>query len=236
VATRKNEWQFDALDIHSVLRCLDDASEWAGDRTLQISALGSTRHVDVYLDTENQRFHRAGYSLRVRRINRRRRAEATLKSLNPGAPAAGSTRSRQEITQPVEQLDATLLAAAEGPVIDRVRAVAGNKPILPLFEVRTRRHLYSVTASGHPTGEIALDESRILPADGSPATQLRRVELAVPNGAVAALEPLAEQLRVECGLRPADLSTYEVGLISAGLPRPQGQSFGPTDFDADATI
>jgi triphosphatase len=236
VATRKNEWQFDALDIHSVLRCLDDASEWAGDRTLQISALGSTRHVDVYLDTENQRFHRAGYSLRVRRINRRRRAEATLKSLNPGAPAAGSTRSRQEITQPVEQLDATLLAAAEGPVIDRVRAVAGNKPILPLFEVRTRRHLYSVTASGHPTGEIALDESRILPADGSPATQLRRVELAVPNGAVAALEPLAEQLRVECGLRPADLSTYEVGLISAGLPRPQGQSFGPTDFDANATI
>jgi len=228
--------QFDALDVHSVLRFLNDAAGWTGDRTFQISPLGSTTHVDLNLDTENQRFHRAGYLLRVRRVNRRRRAEATLKSLDTGTPAAESKRSRQEISQPVEQLDATLLAVAEGPVIDRVRAVAGRKPLLPLFEVRTRRHLFSVATNGHAAGEIAVDETRILPADGSPATRLRRVELKVPEGATAALEPLAEQLRVECGLRTADLSTYEAGLISAGLPRPPGLSFGSTDFDASATI
>jgi CHAD domain-containing protein len=236
VVERKNELQFDALDVHSVLRCLNDAAGWTGDRTFQISPLGSTRHVDLYLDTENQRFHRAGYSLRVRRVNRRRRAEASLKILDMVAPAAETERSRQEISQPVEQLDATLLAVAEGPVIDRVRAVAGRKPLLPLFEVRTRRQLFSVAANGHAAGEIAVDETRILPADGSPATRLRRVELKVPDEAIAALEPLAEQLRVECGLRTADLSTYEAGLISAGLPRPPGHSFGPTEFDAGATI
>jgi CHAD domain-containing protein len=236
VATRENEWQFDALDLHSVLRRLNDSAEWIGSSTLQISPLGSTRLVDLYLDTEDQRFHRAGYSLRVRRINRRRRAEAMLKSLESVATAAENMRSRQEISQTVEQSDASLLGLADGPVIDRVRAVAGRKPLLPLFEVRTHRDLFSVATNGHPTGEIAVDETRILPADGSPATRLRRVELEVPNEAVAALEPLAERLRVECGLRPAELSKYEAGLISASLPTPQGLSFGPTDFDASATI
>jgi triphosphatase len=236
VATRENEWQFDALDLRSVLRRLNDAAGWVGSSTLQISPLGSTSQVDQYFDTEDQRFHRAGYSLRVRRVNRRKLAEATLKSLESATTAAGGVRSRQEISQPVEQLDATLQAVAGGPVIDRVRAVAGRKPLLPLFEVRTRRHVFSVAADGHAAGEIAVDETRILPADGSPATLLRRVELEVPDAAIAALAPLAEQLRVECGLRPADLSKYEAGLISVGLPSPRRPSFGPTDVDESATI
>ncbi len=236
MATRENEWQFDALDLRSVLRRLNDAAGWVGSSTLQISPLGSTSQVDQYFDTEDQRFHRAGYSLRVRRVNRRKLAEATLKSLESATTAAGGVRSRQEISQPVEQLDATLQAVAGGPVIDRVRAVAGRKPLLPLFEVRTRRHVFSVAADGHAAGEIAVDETRILPADGSPATLLRRVELEVPDAAIAALAPLAEQLRVECGLRPADLSKYEAGLISVGLPSPRRPSFGPTDVDESATI
>jgi triphosphatase len=235
VATRENEWQFDALDLHSVLRRLNDAAGWIGNSTLQISALGSIRQVDRYLDTEDQRIHRAGYSLRVRRVNRRRRAEATLKGLE-SVPTTAGLRSRQEISQPVEQSEATLLAVPSGPVIDRVRAVAGRKALLALFEVRTRRHLFSVTTNGRPSGEIAVDETRILPADGSPATRLRRVELEVPKEAATALAPLAEQLREEFGLRPAELSKYDVGLISAGLPRPQRLSFGPTDFDASASI
>jgi CHAD domain-containing protein len=236
VATRENEWLFDALDLHSVLRWLDDAARQVGNSTLQISPLGSSRQVDLYLDTDDWRFHRAGYSLRVRRVNRRRLAEATLKSLEPVARTAGSTRSRQELSQTVERLDTGPLALADGPVIDRVRAVAGRKPLLPLFEVRTRRHVFSVATNGHASGEIGVDETRILPDPGSAAIQLRRVELKVPDGAAGAFKPLAEQLRLECALRPADLSKYEAGLISTGLPRPQGLSFGPADFDENATI
>jgi CHAD domain-containing protein len=236
VATRENEWQFDALDLNSVRRWLDDAAARVGSSTLQVSPLGSTRQVDLYLDTEDQRFHRAGYSLRVRRVNRRRLAEATLKSLDPVATAAGSTRSRREISQPVERSDTTSLALADGPVIDRVRAVAGRRPLLHLFEVRTHRQVFSVSTNDHGSGEIAVDETRILPAPGAPPTRLSRVELKVPDGTAAAFEPLAEQLRVECALRPADLSKYEAGLISTGLPTPQGTSFGPTDFDENATI
>ena len=236
MTTRENEWRFDALDLHSVLRWLDDATRRVGISKLQVSPVGNTRLVDLYLDTDDQRFHRAGYSLRVRRVNRRRLAEVTLKSLERVATTAGSTRCRQEISQTVERLDTPALAVADGPVSDRVRAVAGRRPLLRLFEVRTRRHVFAIATNGQAPAEIEVDETRILPATGSPAVQLRRVELKVPDGAEAAFEPLAERLRVECALRPADLSKYEAGLISTGLPRPQGLSFGPADFDESATI
>jgi CHAD domain-containing protein len=235
VAARENGWQFDALDLRAVLGRLNDSAGWLGSSTPQISPVGSTRQVDLYFDTEDLRFHRAGYSLRIRRVNRRRHAEATLKTLE-SAPAAGNLQSRPVISQPVEGFDAHLLAVARGPVTDRVRAVAGRKPLLPLFEIRTHRHLFSVAANGHLPAEIAVDETRILPAPGAPATRLRRIELTVPDGATAVFEPLAEQLRIDYGLRPVELSKYEAGLISAGLRSPQGTRFGPTDLGENPTI
>ena len=135
MAAREHEWQFDALDLHQVLSRLDDPGAWAGNGALRISRAGSASQVDVYLDTADRRFHRAGYSLRVRRVNRRVRAEATLKSLD-SAGGAGAMRNRQEISQEVGQADPKLLAGEGGPVGERVRAVAGRKQLAPLFEVR----------------------------------------------------------------------------------------------------
>ena len=235
MAARENGWQFDALDLRAVLGRLNDTAGWLGSSTPQISPVGSTRQVDLYFDTEDLRFHRAGYSLRIRRVNRRRHAEATLETLE-SATAAGNLQSRPVISQPVEAFDARLLAVAGGPVTDRVRAVAGRKRLLPLFEIRTHRHLFSVAANGHLPGEIAVDETRILPAPGAPATRLRRIELTVPDGATAVFEPLAERLRLDYGLRPVELSKYEAGLISAGVRRPQGTRFGPTDLGDNPTI
>ena len=129
MAARENGWQFDALDLRAVLGRLNDTAGWLGSSTPQISPVGSTRQVDLYFDTEDLRFHRAGYSLRIRRVNRRRHAEATLETLE-SATAAGNLQSRPVISQPVEAFDARLLAVAGGPVTDRVRAVAGKKASL----------------------------------------------------------------------------------------------------------
>ena len=64
-----------------------------------------------------------------------------------------------------------------------MRAVAGTKPLLPLFEVRTRRRTFSLEAEGLPPGEIALDETAIHPPGGGPPARLRRVEIEVPEAA-----------------------------------------------------
>ena len=52
---------------------------------------------DTYYDTEDWRFYRAGYALRVRRDGKR--VEATMKSLAP--PEDGGLKRRREISEPL---------------------------------------------------------------------------------------------------------------------------------------
>jgi triphosphatase len=231
---RELEWQFDALDLRPVVRWLE---EHADAEQLTISPAGTVNQVDVYLDTDDRRFHRAGYTLRLRSIGRRADAggELTLKALNSTSPTDG-LRVRRELSEQLEQPDPALLGQADGPVGERVRAVAGRRRVEPMFEVRTRRRVYSVGVDGSPQGELALDETSIkLPTSGAPA-RLRRVELEAPEAAADALLPFVEGMRTACGLQPAGLSKYEAGLLSAGLGAPGAETFGPTAIDPEAPI
>jgi len=91
VAASEIEWQFDAVDLDAVARWLGDEAD-VGDVT--VVPAETTSLVDLYVDTEDQRFHRAGYSLRIRRVGRRREAEAMLKSLEQAASGEPGLRRR----------------------------------------------------------------------------------------------------------------------------------------------
>ena len=239
VDAREIEWQFDAVDLRSVVRWLSEPAGWEeeGLGPVRVAPAGSDNHVDVYLDTDDRRFHRAGYALRIRRPTRRdcRGGEAALKALESAAAPPG-LRARREVSETIAETDPSSLTQAPGAVGERVRAVAGTKPLLSLFEVRTRRRLFSVEADGATPGEIGLDETGIRPADGAPPARIRRVEIEVPEDAVDALEPFVALLREACGLQPAGLSKYQAGLVSADLRPPRPESFGPTEFETDAPI
>ena len=144
--TTEVEWQFDAVDLRPVIRWLEERDEEAENRTLKIKSGGSTSQLDIYFDTEDRRFHRAGYALRVRRGGRGKHVglEATLKELGAPATVDPGLRSRREVSEPLEAADLRLLAESDGPVAARVRAVAGKKTLRPLFEVRSRRRTFSV--------------------------------------------------------------------------------------------
>ena len=239
VDAREIEWQFDAVDLRSVVRWLSEPAGWEeeGLGPVRVAPAGSDNHVDVYLDTDDRRFHRAGYALRIRRPTRRDRrgGEAALKALESAAGPPG-LRARREVSETIAETDPSSLTQAPGAVGERVRAVAGTKPLLSLFEVRTRRRLFSVEADGATPGEIGLDETGIRPADGAPPARIRRVEIEVPEDAVDALEPFVDLLREACGLQPAGLSKYQAGLLSADLRPPRPESFGPTEFETEAPI
>jgi CHAD domain-containing protein len=239
VDAREIEWQFDAVDLRSVVRWLSEPAGWEeeGLGPVRVAPAGSDNHVDVYLDTDDRRFHRAGYALRIRRPTRRDRrgGEAALKALESTGGPPG-LRARREVSETIAETDPSSLTQAPGAVGERVRAVAGTKPLLSLFEVRTRRRLFSVEADGATPGEIGLDETGIRPADGAPPARIRRVEIEVPEDAVDALEPFVDLLREACGLQPAGLSKYQAGLLSADLRPPRPESFGPTEFETDAPI
>jgi CHAD domain-containing protein len=239
VDQREVEWQFDALDLGPVERWLHDPAAWGdGSVPVRVEPAGSVNQVDQYLDTVDWRFHRAGYVLRIRRLSRRKGAagEATLKSLDSTESTDPALRNRRELTERLEQPDPASLVRAEGPVGERVRAVAGRRRLRPLFEVSTRRRLFSVEVDGFSPGGIGLDETAIRSAAATRPGRLRRVELELPEESVPALESFVEGLRTDCGLQPAGLSKYEAGLLSAGLrPKPL-PAYGSTEIDPELAI
>ena len=230
------EWQFDALDLRPVLRWLDRPDAWTGAHGVSVVANGNgVTQVDRYLETDDWRFHRAGYSLRVRRVGRRREAEATLKGLDEASADAPGLRSRRELSEQLGAADVPTLLRASGPVGTRVRAVAGTKPLLPLFEVRTRRRTFLLEAEGLPPGEIALDETAIHQPGGEAPTRLRRVEIEVPEAALQRLEPFVCELRDACALQAAGLSKFEAGILSTDLRPSPPERFGASAIDPEMT-
>jgi CHAD domain-containing protein len=238
VDAREVEWQLDAVDLRPVVRWLSEPARWEGAGAVRVARAGNDNHVDLYLDTHDRRFQRAGYALRIRRPIRNdgQVGEAKLKSLDPPAGGESGLRSRRELAESIESSEPAALATAPGVVGERVRAVAGTRPLLSLFEVRTRRRVFSLEADGVPSAEIGLDETAIRPADGGAPARIRRVEIELPEPGVPMFEPFVERLRVDCGLQPARLSKYEAGLLSADLRPPRSETFGPTEIHADMPI
>jgi triphosphatase len=228
---REVEWQLTAHDLGVVRRWLDQHTRLDH---LSIKPLPVQQLHDTYLDTEDWRVFRAGFALRLR--EKEGHVEATLKGIRS---AREDVADRREITEPLSQSRAKALAQATGPVGNRVRDVAGVKPLRTLFEVRTSRQRFAVRGRGPAAavGEIALDEARFSRGDGHRRPMvLTRVELEAVGPESAPLERLAERLRTECRLHRATENKFVVGLRSASLEPPRGAGPGQQAEPAAAVM
>ena len=105
-----------------------------------------------------------------------------------------------------------------------------------LFEVRTHRRTFTLEQNGIRSGEVAVDETEILPASGGSPTGFSRIEVEVPEEVRPAVEPFVDALQAACDLSPARLSKYEAGVLASGLQPPPAVDLGATDVEPDATI
>lgn len=214
-------------------RALDSAgakhARTAGD-TLTCLAKPARRIVDQYFDTADWRIARAGFVLRVR--HRGRLCEATLKARSPSSTSG--LRRRTEISEALASGDPSLLSV-DGPVGERVRAVAGRHALEQVLEVRTRRRPFALRVAGQEIAETVLDDTTIAAGDQQPV-RLRRVEVEVDPRWVQALKPVVADLAERCGLRPASLSKLEAGLLGLGLAPGSPCDLGPSDVAPDSTF
>ncbi len=227
---REVEWQLAASDLGSVRRWLTDHEHAAG---LVLAPQTALQIVDTYFDTDDWRFHRAGYALRVRSEDGR--TEATLKSLHS---ASDEIADRRELTEPLQDNACESIRLSKGPVGSRVDAVSGAQQLQPLFEVHTSRERYAIHArdEAQALGEIALDETTISPPHGDPRTSLRRVEVESHSGSLEPLRSLVKALRSDCALEAASETKYSQGLRSVGLAPPPAQSVDTCAVDRSMRI
>lgn len=230
------EWQFDAIDLRPVERWLADPSRWGeGVGGFEVAPGEARRQVDQYLDTDDWRLGRAGLTLRIRQTGHGE--EITLK--DRGSRSASGLRRRLEVTETLPTDGSTGMGTgvgSTGPVGRRIAAVAAQRPLRQILEVRTRRLPYVVSLDGTPVAEVALDDTVIGTEGGVLPVRLRRVEIEARPGLEAQVEPLVTALQHACGLQPALLSKFEAGLLALGLEVPGPPDLGPTEVTPHASI
>ena len=231
------EWQFDAGELESVEGWL--GQQYSGSSGLIVAPESTLEITDTYYDTDDWRFYRAGYALRVR--NTDGEIEATMKSLTP---AEGSLRRRREISEPLEDDKPATLKEAGGPVGGRSRTLVGRRELRQLFKIETRRQGFALLLDGSTDGsqgdvrigEISLDASKI-PLGDEPA-RLTRVEVEAGIGIAPTpdLHGFVDEMQSALELSPSSTSKYETGLYASGLD-PEGDSdFGPTHIDPSMSL
>jgi triphosphatase len=214
------EWQFEATALPRIER-------WLASQPFapELAVIAGTRRVlrDTYVDTDDWRFYRAGFALRLRATGND--CEATLKSF--GTHDDGPRR-RREITEPAPDADAEALRGLEGPVGERVRALAGTSRLVALFQVRTRRRSFDLMRGDERVGEIALDATAIARGSDRPA-RLSRVEVEATDRVDPAVEAVVAAFRDVWSLTPAATSKFALGVAVHELEPPTGApDLGPT--------
>jgi triphosphatase len=229
------EWQFDAAELEPVEAWLGQHS--SGSSGLIVAPESTVKITDTYYDSDDWRFYRAGYALRVR--NTDGDVEATMKSL---APAEGSLRRRREISEPLKDDRPATLKKARGPVGERSRVLLGEHEMRPLFRSQTRRQRFALESSsdGDPEdvriGEVSLDASEIPLGEGEEPHRLKRVEVEVGKDPSPELYGFVDEMQFALELTPASISKYETGLYASGLNPEVGDELGPTDVDPSMSV
>jgi triphosphatase len=234
------EWQFDADDLGPIEDWLKEHSSIPGFAILSKKIRELT---DTYYDTEDWRFYRAGYALRIRRDGKK--VEATMKSLSPAED--GGLKRRREISEPLKNGGVKTLTTARGPVGERLRLLAGMRDLRQLFEVRTRRKTFELRptrpqrdigrkeegSGGAVLAEVALDESEFL--GGGRRASLNRVEVEISDegaGSYGEVAGFVDGMRGSLELVSAEASKFETGISASGLSPDEAPELGPTEVDA----
>jgi triphosphatase len=239
------EWQFDAADLEPVEAWLRQHSSGSG---LVVEPESDEKVADTYYDSEDWRFYRAGYALRVRKAGGE--VEATMKSISP---ARGNVRLRREISEPLANGRPTTLGKARGPVGGRARTLLGGHDLRPMFEVRTRRRTFAVlleapSENGSPEdgesggririGEVMLDDTEVPLGEGREAARLTRVEVEAGAGTAPTpdLQGFVDEMQYALDLEPARISKFETGLYATGLSPETSTDTGPTEIGPTMTL
>jgi len=186
---------------------------------------------DIYLETEDWRFYRASYALRLRRQAPDGRIVAQLRGLGGAAGSPPSPEPRREVSEPLADGNLQTLQGAPGPVGERLRSLAGPEAIRPLFAAQTRRKVLRLAREAEPAAVVTLDEVRVLRGQGQEPARFERVRVKGNGPLAAPVQALVEAGCLEGVLRRVTRSIYGFGVESLALTPATSPELGPTEIN-----
>ncbi|MBZ5637521.1 MAG: CHAD domain-containing protein [Acidobacteriia bacterium] len=216
-------WRFEAEKAAAIDKWLSGP---AAGLAVALDAAGAVEEHDLFADTDDRSFHRAGCALRVRRSEGR--VEAAMVSLRPGPVA----------TDPVQvpSQDPEGLRRAPDPLGTRVRAVAGPRPLRSVLILRTRRRRFSLRLHGRRRAELEIEEIAARRPDGPPTASWACALLTANEPEDRAVAGLASAMETEFGLAPAGETAFETALARLGIDLPMPPVSGAVSTIAEASV
>ncbi|MBN1179393.1 MAG: CHAD domain-containing protein [Anaerolineae bacterium] len=189
--------------------CLHAMDQTAG----YVFAPAETAEVhDTYLDTANWRILAAGYACRRRAAGGRLRF--TLKAIGH---TDGALHRREELEADLPA-DAPPAQWPPTPARDRLVELAGESPLIPLFEVRQTRHVRRIHHGTRYVGDWSLDEVHVVAGARTQSYLELEIERA-GQGTEDDLLVLAAHVQETWGLLPQPRSKFErAWAFVAGTP------------------
>ncbi len=192
----------------------------------ELAGVSQTGHTETYYDTADWRLHRAGHALSVRR--RAGGLEIAMASLTDslGSPAELTVDVKTDGSRPPDEIE--LLERAEGPLGDRIHAVRGAAPLVPIFDVHATQTRWALRRAGRALAEIVCVRHHVDP------TAAGRARVRVNAGDQSFALKLARRL---VGLLDDEERSVTHGRLyaDANVAAPGEPDLGPTRVDADDT-
>ena len=179
--------------------------------------LQDTRHHDVHLDTADHRISARKCGVRIRR-----EADGTSKlTFKTQGQYSGGIHQREEIEEEVASNAEFEMDQWPQHIASRVRELAGDEPVVAMFEIKIRRRAWAVERDGNVIGELAFDDGNIIAGERTEAVCEIEVEIK-DNGTHADLEELGRRLMDLLPLRPESRTKRHRGmdLLKAPTPNP----------------
>jgi len=217
-------WRFIVADNDRLASWLT-ASHDDGRRIVDVS---SRDLLDIYLETEDWRLHRAGLLLRLRCTTVQSTAathyEAQLEAHD------GLVTS----IAPLANARAVTLREAGGELGHCVRSIAGRRPLHPLCELRTRREIYVLEQQGEHSAAVhvdAVNDSADL--EGEPRF---RVEVQTRPADRDRLAGFVEAMQRECAFEAEVASPLSRALALRGVVPVESPALGPTAIEPEHSV
>lgn len=161
---------------------------------------------DTVLDTAGRALARGRHTLRVRRDGGQ-----TLLTLKAPGQVDGAIHSREEIEVPIAAELRDTPERWPEPIAGPLRALVGDEPLAPLFQVRNRRRSWNVLRDGRRVAEIALDRGRIEAGGRHVAFHELEIELK-DDGGDEDLAAIVDRLLAALPLEPEPASKSARGM------------------------